>query len=76
MEYEWSILQSVKIGEEFTTQSLTESMFGCKKGEQTYIQHVDEIGKVLQKLEKKGNLTKERMNTGHGYYVNKWRRIL
>lgn len=36
MNYEWAILHATRIGEEFTTQSLVESMFGCKKGECDY----------------------------------------
>lgn len=36
MNYEWAILHATRIGDEFTTQALVESMFGCKKGECDY----------------------------------------
>ena len=76
MNYEWAILHATRIGEEFTTQSLVESMFGCKKGEHDYRQNVDQVAKDLQMLAKKGHLSKERIPSGKGYMIIKWRRIL
>lgn len=70
------ILNHTYIGSKFTTQSITESIYGCKKGDQTYRKYVDDVATSLQKLAREGVLTKKRMDTGHGYAINEWERIL
>ena len=69
------ILNATHKGQQFTTQSITESIYQCKKGDRIYKLQVDEVGRELQKLAKKGKLSKERIDTGKGYYIVNWERI-
>lgn len=75
MTYEDRILQHLEaIGEEWTTtQEITGILFGCEKGDAIYNNHVEDVGKDMQKLKKKGTVEFRKMDTGHGYQINQWR---
>lgn len=73
MTYEDLILTRLQNGLEYTTQGITESLFKCKKGDAIYNNHVEDVGKDLQKLWRKGKLTKEGMDKGHGYMICIWK---
>lgn len=75
MTYEDLILNHMETGSEYTTEFLTEILFSCKKGDARYNNYVDDVSKDLQKLSRKGIISKERFNTGRGYYINRWRLV-
>lgn len=75
MTYEDLILNHMETGSEYTTEFLTELIFRCRKGDAVYRNHVDDVTKDLQKLNKKGIVSKERFNTGRGYCINRWRLV-
>ena len=73
MTYEDLILDMMSDGLEYTTQLLTELCFSCKKGDARYNNYVDDVGKDLQRLKKKGIVEGEKFDTGRGYSIYRWR---
>lgn len=76
MTYEERILAMLHLNpetEEWTTQSITERTFECKKGDTIYNNHIEDVTKDMQRLKRDGWVTGRSMDTGRGYYINVWR---
>lgn len=67
-------LMSSDKSKEWTTQELTETLFNCQKKDDTvYKKYVYDVAESMQKLSRKRVVSKERIDTGHGYQICKWR---
>lgn len=76
MTYENIILTKMRLNpetEEWTTRSITERTFECKKGDAIYNNHIEDVTKDMQRLKRDGWVTGRSMDTGHGYHINVWR---
>lgn len=59
----------------YTTQEITEWMYCCKKGDKTYNENVDYVGRIMQYLKRRECVQSWREETGHGYSICKWCRL-
>lgn len=75
MTYEERIMElmmsDTSIG--WTTQEITETISGCKKGDLRYQHYVEVVTKDMQRLKKSGRIVGERTDTGKGWWINIWK---